>query len=532
MIQKLIKADKKTFLLAFVIVFIVLSLGLLAATMILQSEANREQRVKADISERSLIETERYFITYKINRLASDLEFVYDTMLQHYVSEDNYEHLEELWLAYSNSRKVYDQIRFLDASGNEVIRVDYTPEGAFIMPKDQLQNKKSRYYFKHTIELSQNQLYISTLDLNMERGAIELPINPVIRFAQPYFDANGLKQGIIILNYSANDMLSQIASVATGSEGEVYLLNSDSFWLYHSRASYNEWTFSFNPDSTVKFSNYYPKEWAMISAGGTGTMTTDSGYFTYATIPYNTISQLDSKSMQLTSEPDYWYVVGFIPNTLENNKYPSSNIFDLAISALMQYFPLYFLVLFISLVLAGFITINRTKSKEIKYFSQYDRMTNSYNRNAGIDKLSDLYRSLSKSNCAASLCFIDVNGLKEVNDTLGHETGDELLITVSKIIRSCIRANDFLVRLGGDEFLIVFQGIEAEVAEDVWARIVEEFNKINNYENRRYLISVSHGIETLSCNVNELLDNVLHQADAKMYDEKRRIKANLQIIRS
>ncbi|PKM41233.1 MAG: hypothetical protein CVV04_01900 [Firmicutes bacterium HGW-Firmicutes-9] len=531
MIQKLFKVDKKTFILSFIIVFIVLSLGLLAATMILQSEANREQRIKADISERSLVETERFFIKYKINRLASDLQFINDTVQQHFEKGGDYEHLEELWLAYSNSRKVYDQIRYLDADGNEIIRVDYSPDGAFVVPQDQLQNKKERYYFQHTIGLNKNQLYISTLDLNMEHGAIELPINPVIRFAQPFFDANGVKQGIIILNYAANDMLSQIASVAAGSQGEVYLLNNDSFWLYHSRASYKEWSFSYNPDSTVKFSSYYPKEWNLISAGGTGTMTTSNGYFTYAAIPYNTISQLDSTTMEITSEPDYWYVVGFIPKTLENNKYPSSNIFDLARYSLIQYFPLYFLVLFISLVLAGLITVSRAKSKEVKFFSEYDVMTNSYNRHAGIDKLSDLYNSLSKSNCSVSICFIDINGLKEINDTLGHESGDELIITVAKTIRSCIRANDFLVRLGGDEFLIVFQGIEEETAEDVWTRIVEEFNKINTNENRKYLISVSHGIESLTCNVNQLLDNVLHLADAKMYDEKRRIKANLQIIR-
>ena len=221
MIQKLFKTEKKTFILSFVIVFIVLSLGLLVATMILQSESNREQRIKADISERSLIETERYFITYKISRLASDLQFVNETMHQHFSEDGSYEHLKELWLAYSNSRKVYDQIRYLDADGNEIVRVDYSPDGAFVVPQNQLQNKKERYYFQHTIDLNENQMYISMLDLNMEHGAIELPINPVIRFAQPFFDANGEKQGIIILNYSASDILSQIDSVADGSQGHV-----------------------------------------------------------------------------------------------------------------------------------------------------------------------------------------------------------------------------------------------------------------------------------------------------------------------
>ena len=130
-----------------------------------------------------------------------------------------------------------------------------------------------------------------------------------------------------------------------------------------------------------------------------------------------------------------------------------------------------------------------------------------------------------------SVCFIDINGLKQINDTLGHESGDELIISVAKTIRAVIRSNDFLIRLGGDEFLIVFQNIAAAQAEEVWSRIVAEFEKINQAEHRKYKISVSHGIEMLSCDLNQVLDTVLHQADAKMYDEKRKIKSNLQIIR-
>lgn len=94
-----------------------------------------------------------------------------------------------------------------------------------------------------------------------------------------------------------------------------------------------------------------------------------------------------------------------------------------------------------------------------------------------------------------------------------------------------IRTNDFLIRLGGDEFLIVFQGIDGPLAEDVWARIVEAFEQINRTEHCKYLISVSHGIKTLHCSLNQALDNLLHEADTAMYDEKRRIKLDLKIIR-
>lgn len=531
MIKKLIKTDMKTFFLSFLCVLIALVLGLMAATMIIQAEANREQRIKADISERSLVETEQYLITYKINRLTSDLQFVHDTLVQNYSDEGGLAHVAELWLTYSNSRKVYDQIRFIDLNGDEVIRVNYSDSGAYLVPQDQLQNKFDRYYFQQSINLTDDQIYISSLDPNIENGAIELPINPTIRFAQPFIDQNGVKQGIVILNYAADDILTQIKGVAAGSEGNVFFLNCNSYWMYNSQATYTEWAFAFNADSTVKFSNYYPKEWGLISSGGSGTMTTNNGYFCYTAIPYNTLSMSEYPDLQLSSEPDYWYIVSHIPNTNVDNNYPSSNLWDLARLSFQRYFMLYALTLFISVVLAGFITSSSTKSKEVKYFSEYDVMTNTYNRHAGIEKLSALYKSLSKSNCILSICFIDINGLKQINDTLGHESGDELIITVAKTIRSVIRSDDFLVRLGGDEFLIVFQGIDELTAEEVWTRIIAEFEAINNTMERKYIISASHGIRSLNCNVNLLLDNVLHEADAEMYHEKRRIKSHLHVIR-
>ncbi|MEA4914779.1 MAG: sensor domain-containing diguanylate cyclase [Christensenella sp.] len=531
MIKKLRAEDSKPFLLSLLFVFLAVSLLFLIATMLIQEQSNRVKRLEIDISERSLIASEEYFVNYKINRLTSDLQFIYDTLEQNDIRQTDLGDIETLWRAYSNSRKVYDQIRFLNTQGDELIRVDYSKKGAVILPKDQLQNKKDRYYFQKTIEMDPGQSYMSPLDLNIENGAIELPINPVIRLAQPYFDSAGVKQGIIVLNYSASDILTQIDSIASGSFGEVYLLNKDSFWLYHSKDSYKEWAFAYNPNSTVRFSDYYAKEWGMISAGGSGTMTTENGYFNYATIVFDTTHTSDASATDQSCDIGSWYIVSFIPRGFEAEAYPSSDLGSLALSSLHQYAIFYITILLFSAVLAAFITISRTKSRQVKFFSEFDVMTNAYNRHAGIDKLAELYKSLSKNNCSMSICFIDVNGLKQVNDTLGHEVGDELIITVAKTICMHIRENDFLIRLGGDEFLIVFQGIDEMQAENAWSRIVAEFETINNTEQRKYLISVSHGIMMLNCTLNQMLDNVLNQADLKMYEEKRRIKSDVQIIR-
>jgi diguanylate cyclase (GGDEF)-like protein len=86
-------------------------------------------------------------------------------------------------------------------------------------------------------------------------------------------------------------------------------------------------------------------------------------------------------------------------------------------------------------------------------------------------------------------------------------------------------------RLGGDEFLVVFEGIDVAEAEEVWGRIVGEYNHINETENRKYLISVSHGIEQIWQQSNHYIDEVVNRADEKMYEEKKKIKKEVKIIR-
>ncbi len=531
MLKRLFNSDKRIFFILFVVVFISISFIFLVITMLIHSDSDRIKRMEIDISGRSLIASEQYFITYRINRLTSDVQFISDTLEQNYPDDGDFSKIEILWSTYSDNRKIYDQIRYIDIQGNEVVRVNYSADGADVVPKDQLQNKKDRYYFQKASDLNRGQIYISPLDLNMENGAIELPIKPVIRLAEPIFDQNGAKKGIVILNYSASDILSQIAAIAANSFGVVSFLNADGYWLYNSVDGYKDWAFAYNPESTVKFPNYYPEEWESILAGGTGTLTTPNGYFAYAEISASTIQAFSLSELDLSNDIGNWYIVTFISNGTGVNNYPSNDLSSLALSTLRQYYFLYIAILLFSAVLAGLITSSRVKSRQVKYFSEYDVMTNAYNRHSGIDKLAEMYKALSKNNCSISVCFIDVNGLKEVNDALGHKAGDELIITVARIIRAHIRENDFIIRLGGDEFLIVFQGIDETIAENVWTRIVAEFDAINENEHRKYLISVSHGIKVLNCTLNQMLDNVLHQADIKMYDEKRQIKTDIRIIR-
>jgi diguanylate cyclase (GGDEF)-like protein len=183
----------------------------------------------------------------------------------------------------------------------------------------------------------------------------------------------------------------------------------------------------------------------------------------------------------------------------------------------------------LSFIAGVFFVFNKEEHDEIRYFSEYDTMTGVYNRRAGFDKLNHIYAKHEDDDVKISICFIDVNGLKEVNDNFGHDDGDDLLQTIVEMIKRNIRDRDFVARFGGDEFVIIFEDLDTEGAERVWTRIRGDLEYINQTENRKYLVSASHGIETLT--YGEAIDDTINRADEKMYEEKRKIKENIKIIR-
>ena len=92
---------------------------------------------------------------------------------------------------------------FLDSSGMEKIRVNYNKGDPWIVADEKLQDKSKRYYFADCLPLEEREVFISPLDLNVERGHLEKPFKPVIRFGTPIFDSEGNKDGVLIFNYLA-----------------------------------------------------------------------------------------------------------------------------------------------------------------------------------------------------------------------------------------------------------------------------------------------------------------------------------------
>jgi len=186
-------------------------------------------------------------------------------------------------LSTSKTKRCYDQIRFLDEQGMEIVRINYNDGAPTIVPKDQLQFKGKRYYFEDTLRLNKNEVFVSPLDLNIERGEIEVPLKPMVRFGTPVFDRTGNKRGIVLLNYFGSEMLEDINRVSDGSVGDILLLNQDGFFLRGTRPE-NEWGFMYEDKKDRTFGNAYPEVWQQILNSDSGRFQNADGHFYFETI--------------------------------------------------------------------------------------------------------------------------------------------------------------------------------------------------------------------------------------------------------
>jgi len=419
-----------------------------------------------------------------------------------------------------------------DSNGDEKIRINIGSDGGYLVPEQDLQNKKDRYYFTETVKLNVGNVYISPLDLNIENGEIETPYKPMIRLSTPIYDNYGTLQGIIVLNYLADYMLSGFRELSGNSSGEIILLNEAGYRLSSSNPD-NDWNFMFDEKKEDTFENEYPNEWLSILENK-GQQTTDEGLITSSPVVLNhrfNLGETNIHDQKIVLGDSSWYIVSVFERNSKNNDYFNDNIRSVIVDVFVKNVFYFLFIIIISAIVGFLVYLNKKTYSRIKFYSEFDPLTKTLNRRAGIAKLNELFPTDERRHFLMSLCFIDINGLKEVNDTLGHKLGDELITSAADVIKETIRAQDFLVRLGGDEFLIVFNGIGAEMAETIWQRIVQVYNQINKDDNRSYIISVSHGIVDFDNKQKTHVDDLINAADEKMYNEKQIIKAALNVIK-
>jgi diguanylate cyclase (GGDEF)-like protein/PAS domain S-box-containing protein len=160
------------------------------------------------------------------------------------------------------------------------------------------------------------------------------------------------------------------------------------------------------------------------------------------------------------------------------------------------------------------------QTKQLRYQAHHDMLTKLPNRTLFKDRLEQTIIDAKRNHKRFALLFIDLDQFKKINDSLGHHVGDEVLIEAAKRLKSALREEDTLSRLGGDEFTIILKDIEKpQNAATVAQKIINKMSKPINVSLHKLHISASIGIALYPTD-SKNLDNLIKYADAAMYRAK------------
>jgi len=166
--------------------------------------------------------------------------------------------------------------------------------------------------------------------------------------------------------------------------------------------------------------------------------------------------------------------------------------------------------------------IQRLKQELIKWkkCATLDPMTGVKNKKEGFRILDKEIKKIECNMKTLTICFIDVDDLKKINDRFGHCEGDRLLTRVSRLIRENIRNKDVAFRFGGDEFVVIFPETTEYEAKLVWKRIIDKIEKSNQKNTMKYSIRLSAGFVDCGKRKKLTADLLIKEADWNMYREK------------
>lgn len=487
---------------AFVILMLIIFVS--AENAVIEKKLNE---IKAD--EKMFVALTEEFFVQSLKSSVLDLKYLSENF------DASNENTDIQWKTLIESGGKYSRIRFVDEYGDEVFTVNHSANDYEVSA-----NISEETYFINTLELPEGQIYISEMVKRTYDENDEFSIMICTHVS------SGDAHGIIVLEFDAVSLIERVRQDSDDSLGEIFLINDLGYWS-SSKDVYNEID-SYYYQISYNAGILPPEKWESLQDESHNIE--DTGLYTFKEINYIEAFGAELKDLIVVKENNC-KILTLIGVEGEYDYYFKNEI-TAKIARIFEERYMYFVgCAIIAITIVIFLLTNKNNLDKMRNSSHYDPLTKVYNRRQGFELLAEQIANIKRYK-RLCLCFIDINGLKEVNDTLGHSYGDELILTVTDTIKNTIRQDDMIIRMGGDEFLIVLTKVGKSIAETIWTRIVDSFKNINSLDNRKYIISVSHGIVEVSHEDSDIdLNAIITEADDKMYKEKMRIKKSIKIIR-
>jgi diguanylate cyclase (GGDEF)-like protein/PAS domain S-box-containing protein len=167
------------------------------------------------------------------------------------------------------------------------------------------------------------------------------------------------------------------------------------------------------------------------------------------------------------------------------------------------------------------ITERKQMEDTLRKWSIHDDLTGLYNRRGFFALVEHQLKMLKRSHRKVLLLYADMDNLKEINDTSGHQEGDNALVETARILKKTYRESDIVARIGGDEFVVYLEGCCEDSLETVAGRIKANLDIHNSNTDSRYRLSISVGIACYDPEFPCSIDELLARADKLMYVQKK-----------
>lgn len=455
------------------------------------------------------------------------------------------ERLATIFISMLKANPNYAQIRYIGISdnGQEIVRANRSRNELYITDKSALQKKGGRSYFEKAIQLSQGSVFFSSIDYNIENNRIEYPYVPTLRVITPIYSSKQKIFGALVINVNITRYLTRILSNTKTKDNVIIYDRLGGILVYNTSEHVVKY---FNKRAKNKTVSYDGKNYNLNSF--VADIKNDKNYYTFTlpifsnkyhdNNPFNLLYPVQIKNFSNKGDFDFntflFYIalisilasvaVYFFTKYITRNLTRMTNSIQATYSKDKKeiYLPVH-LHDEVGLLASAF----KEKTNQLEKIALFDGLTGLPNRKNFINYLEEAIYRAKRSHLHLALGYIDLNGFKEINDTYGHQYGDELLTLFSRKIKSVIRESDFAARLGGDEFAVIAENFEDfDTVKKTFSRFAKELNC--NYQVKDITINliISIGI-SLYPDYAENIDDLIHSADELMYESKRDKKGNV-----
>jgi len=430
------KFNKTRFRLFLGLVVVFTSILLVISFFILSKESDNTIKQLSKV-EKIKLDLQISEIDNEFKSVQEDVLFLKDLVILNklcdYSDKNKLELLKKEFSVFFHQKRLYDQLRLIDYKGMEQIRVQNIAGKTVLFNSDSLCYKGDRYYFNDIKKLSDNDLYFSEFDLNVENNEIEIPHKPMIRVGIKISDENGKFCGIILVNYLGQHLIDNLKSHKLNLSYSLYLLNSNGYLLISPNED-NNWGFMKENGKDNLYSKFHPTSWEKIKNKKSGQFRDNEGLFTFNTLNFKKFKDDVESDVNYVSKDDYWKIISYVSN---------ENITKMNKSIVIQFLYLFLLIIFLLIVLSFAIAYYTVKGKETKKQivdknKFLSNVINSYSSPFYV--LNAKTNIIDLANKAANKLSIDVDSSFEENSLITNlEDINNIADFRNKIIKSKIR---------------------------------------------------------------------------------------------